>query len=94
MREEEERGEKMPKDKLLQKYQLKKLTFGTIYSWMELFGFIYSSQKKTCYVDGHEHPSTVDYCKKICKPIPYGQSLLPLMDPTTFRRSRRVRKET
>ena len=41
-----------------------KLTMMTIYNWMEVLGFKYSSNKKTYYVDGHEKPETVAYRKK------------------------------
>ena len=62
--EKEETGEELTKQEILKQYGLTKLCLGTIYKWMNSFGFKYSVAKKTYYVDGHEKPETVAYRKQ------------------------------
>ena len=62
--EKEETNETLLKKEILKQYDLTTLCLGTIYKWMSSFGFKFCLSKKTYYVDGHEKPETVVYCKR------------------------------
>ena len=62
--EKEETNETLSKKEILKQYDLTTLCLGTIYKWMSSFGFKFCLSKKTYYVDGHEKPETVVYCKE------------------------------
>ena len=65
--EEEDTGEPVLKDDIMKEYGLSSLSLATVYRWMSWLGFNYCPIKKTFYVDGHEHPDTVQYRKKYVK---------------------------
>jgi hypothetical protein len=51
------------RERVLLKYRIKTFTICTLYNWMELLGFKYSTRRKTYYVDDHERPDNVAYRK-------------------------------
>ena len=52
------------KEIMFSKYKLKTLTNSTTFSWMTKLGFNYHPRKKCYYVDSHESPENVAYCKE------------------------------
>jgi hypothetical protein len=52
---------------LLCENQLTKLTLGTVYHWLDHLGFKYEARKKGYYVDNHEKPENVAYCRHFIK---------------------------
>jgi hypothetical protein len=44
-----------------------KLTLGTVYHWLDHLGFKYEARKKGYYLDNHEKPETVVYCRHFIK---------------------------
>jgi DNA-binding transcriptional regulator YhcF (GntR family) len=52
---------------LLRENRLTKLTLETVYRWLDRLGFKYEARKKGYYVDNHEKPETVAYCRHFIK---------------------------
>ena len=61
---DESNDESITKEDVMKKLGLNSLSIHTIYNWMNQFGFKYSSQRKTYYVDSHEKDETVKYRNK------------------------------
>ena len=52
---------------LFRENRLTKLTLETVYRWFHRLGFKYEARKKGYYVDTHEKPETVVYCRHFLK---------------------------
>ena len=55
------------KEAFLKNYGLLKLTMATVARWMHAVGFRHTTRGKHYFVDGHEKPETLEYCKVYTK---------------------------
>ncbi len=52
---------------LLSEYGLTNVSITTVYRWMVCLGFKYEIRRKGYYVDRHEKPETIEYCRQFCQ---------------------------